>query len=82
MDKQEIRERIYRFFVEEKKAAGLQYDTELLKSKYVNSLFALQMVAFVEKEFGIKLKRKEISEKNFHSINAIADLVETHVGKK
>ena len=82
MDKKEIRERIFRFVVEEKKDEGLTYDTELLKSKHVNSLFALQMVAFVEKEFGIKLKRKEISEKNFHSINAIADLVEQHVAGK
>ena len=82
MELNEIKERIFRFFEEQKKSEGLEYDTELLKSKYVNSLFALQIVAYVEKEFGIKLKRKEISEKNFHSINAIADLVEQHVSGK
>ena len=75
----DTRERIFQFFVDQKKDQGLEYDTELLKSKHVNSLFALQIVAFVEKEFKIKLKRKEISEKNFHSINAIADLVEAHL---
>lgn len=73
----DTRERIFEFFVKQKKADGLQYDTELLKSRYINSLFAMQIVVFVEKEFGIKLKRKEISEQNFHSIDAIADLVDS-----
>lgn len=73
----DTRERIFQFFVKQKKADGLEYDTELLKSKHINSLFAMQIVMFVEKEFHIRLKRKEISEQNFHSINAIAALVDS-----
>lgn len=72
-------ERIFQFFVQQNRAEGLTYDTELLKSKHINSLFALQIVTFVEKEFGIKLKRKEISEQNFHTIRAIAALVDSHL---
>lgn len=78
----DIQERIFQFFVEKKKADGLAYDTELLKSKFINSLFALQIVTFVEKEFKIKLSRKEISMDNFHSINAIAALVDSHLRKQ
>ncbi len=74
-------ERIYQFFVEKKKADGLTYDTELLKSKHINSLFALQIVMFVEKEFHIKLGRKDISMENFHSINAIAALVDRQLNQ-
>lgn len=77
----DIQERIFQFFVDKKKADGLTYDTELLKSKFINSLFALQIVTFVEKEFKIKLSRKEISMDNFHSINAIAALVDSHLQK-
>ena len=76
----DTRERIYQFFVDKKKADGLTYDTELLKSRFINSLFALQIVMFVEKKFGVKLGRREISTENFHSINAIAELVESHLG--
>lgn len=65
--------------MKQNRAEGLTYDTELLKSKHINSLFALQIVTFVEKEFGIKLKRKEISEQNFHTIRAIAALVDSHL---
>ena len=72
----DTRERIYNFFVQKKRADGLDYDTELLRSRHINSLFALEIVRFVEKEFSVKLPRKEISEENFHTINAIAALVE------
>lgn len=74
-------ERIFQFFVEQNRADGLSYDTELLKSRHINSLFALQIVLFVEREFGIKLGKKEISPENFHSINAIAALVDRHLNQ-
>lgn len=77
----DTRERIFQFFVDKKKADGLTYDTELLKSKHINSLFALEIVLFVEREFGIKLSKKEISMDNFHSINAIAALVDSHLSE-
>lgn len=74
----QTQEQIYNFMMEHKKTDNLTCETELFKSKYINSLFALQLVMFVEKTFDIKLKRKDISEKNFHSINAIAELVEKY----
>ncbi len=76
MELQEIKERIYQFLTKLKKADGLEYDTELFKSKYITSLFALQIVQFIEKEFRIKLGRKDITEANFHTINAMAELVQ------
>ena len=75
----DTKERIFQFFVDKKKAEGLTYETELLKSNFINSLFALQIVLFVEKEFQVKLSKKEISPANFHSINAIAALVDSHL---
>ena len=69
MEQQEIKERIYQFLTKLKKADGLEYDTELFKSKYITSLFALQIVQY------IKLGRKDITEANFHTINAMAELV-------
>ncbi len=80
MELQEIREKIYGFLARLKPAEGLQYDTELFKSKYITSLFALQIVMFLEKEFRIKLNRKDISEQNFHTINAMAELVALRLG--
>jgi methoxymalonate biosynthesis acyl carrier protein len=42
---------------------------------YVNSLFAMQLVLFVEKEFNITISRKDMDLRNFQSIASITALV-------
>lgn len=41
----------------------------------VNSLMAMQLVLFLEKEFGIKFTNQELSLKNFQSVDAMAALL-------
>ena len=41
-----------------------------------NSLFAMQLVAFVEKQFGVDIESEDLDMDNFRSIQAITDLVE------
>jgi acyl carrier protein len=43
---------------------------------YVNSLFAMQLVAFVEKQFDIVVESEDLDFANFRSVGALADLVE------
>ena len=70
-------ERILKFFVEKNKADdNLTWDTDLLGGGYVNSLFALEIVMFLEKEFKIRIKRKDINDENFRTINNMTALVE------
>ncbi len=70
-------ERITQFFVEKNKYdENLTNDTDLLKSGYVNSLFALEIVMYLEKEFKIRIKRRDITNENFSTINNMAALVE------
>ena len=40
-----------------------------------NSLFAMQLVAFVEREFGIEIDSEDLEMSNFRSIDAISSLV-------
>jgi acyl carrier protein len=42
----------------------------------VNSLFAMQLVVFVENEFGIVVSDEDLDIDNFRTINAIASLIE------
>ncbi len=70
-------ERILKFFIEKNKAdENLTWDTDLLGGGYVNSLFALEIVMFLEKEFKIRIKRKDINDENFRTINNMTALVE------
>lgn len=69
-------QKILTFFVEEKKISGITPDTDLFAGGYVNSLFALEMVLFLEKTFSIKIPRKEMRRENFTTVQRMADLVE------
>lgn len=51
-------------------------DEDLFASGTLNSLFALQLVVFVEKEFQIRVENEDLELANFHGVNAIADFVE------
>ncbi|MBF0573939.1 MAG: acyl carrier protein [Desulfamplus sp.] len=46
-------------------------DLDLFASGRVNSLFAMQLVLFVEKEFGFKVENEDLDYENFKSIDAI-----------
>jgi methoxymalonate biosynthesis acyl carrier protein len=72
----DTRERIMEFFKGRVKTDDLKYDTDLFKGGYINSLFALEMVVFLEDTFKIKIKNKEINEKNFRTIDNIVQVVE------
>ncbi len=72
----DTREKIMEFFKGRGRTDELKYDTDLFKGGFINSLFALEMVVFLEDTFKIKIKNKEINEKNFRTINSIAQVVE------
>jgi acyl carrier protein len=54
----------------------LRNDEDIFALGFVNSLFALQLVMFVEKEFCMTVEDDDLSIDNFRSIDAIAALVE------
>ena len=45
----------------------------------MDSLFALEIVVYLEKEFGIKMTNKDISVKNFRTVSNIAETVEKYL---
>lgn len=54
----------------------LKDDENIFENKLVNSLFAMQLVAFIEKEFDIVLDNTDFAMDNFKDINSIASLIE------
>ncbi|URZ01272.1 acyl carrier protein [Clostridium felsineum] len=52
-------------------------DTNIFEEKLVNSLFAMQLVAFIEKEYDITLDNDDIEMNNFKDVNSIAQLIES-----
>ncbi len=44
----------------------------------VNSLMAMQLVLFLEKEFAMKFSNQELNLKNFSSVDAMVNLLGQH----
>jgi acyl carrier protein len=53
----------------------LQDEVDIFASGFVNSLFAMQLVLFLESEFAINIERDDLKLDNFRSVNALDDLV-------
>lgn len=52
-------------------------DDNIFKLGFVNSLFAMKLLTFVEKEFNITVDNDEIDIENFSSVKNIVNLVQT-----
>ena len=42
---------------------------------FVNSLFAMKLVAFVEREFGLSVENEDLDISNFSSVNNIVNFI-------
>ncbi len=72
----ETKEKIRVFLGKYIKKNDLKDDEDIFGTKLVASLFAMQLVLFVEKEFKIKVENQDLDLKNFNSVNAITDFIE------
>ena len=70
--KERIKEFLSRFF----RNHDLADDEDIFSLGFVNSLLAMQLVTFVEKEFNVIIDNDDLDLDNFRSINAIADLIQ------
>lgn len=50
-------------------------DEDIFSLGFVNSLFAMQLVMFLEKEFGVRVDNKDLDLDNFKTVNTIEDFV-------
>ncbi|MBD2201836.1 acyl carrier protein [Calothrix sp. FACHB-1219] len=54
----------------------LQVDEDIFTLGFVNSMFAMQLVLFIEQEFQINIENEDLEFDNFRTINSLANLVE------
>ncbi len=70
-----VRSFLSRFF----RKRELQDDEDIFSLGFVNSLFAMQLIMFLEKEFKIRVDNKDMDMNNFRTINSIVSLIESKV---
>src|SRR5687768_10327633 len=69
------RETIRRFILSSIAIADLDDDADLFESGIVNSLFAVQLMTFIEKTFALEVAEEDLEIDNFRSLNATAGFV-------
>ena len=72
-----IQDQIRVFLAKHVPEEGLAQDQDIFEDGFVNSLFAVQLVLFVEKEFQIKLGRDDLKRENFKNAPSLAQLVQS-----
>lgn len=70
--KTKIRDFLSRFF----RAHDLKDDEDMFSLGFVNSLFAMQLVMFIEDEFNIKVDDDDLEPDTFGTINNMVKLIE------
>jgi len=73
---QPTRETIRSFILESINIPDLNDDDNLFETGIVNSLFAIQLMTFLEKSFSIEVTMDDLSMDNFQSVNATSLFVE------
>ncbi|NUR60141.1 MAG: acyl carrier protein [Catenulispora sp.] len=69
-----IEHRLHEFLVERTKTEW-EPGQDLFASGVVSSLFAMELVVFVEKAFDVVVEREDLAMDNFRTISAMTDLV-------
>ena len=70
-----IKNKLKEYICQSANLTALEDDVELFNEGYVSSLFAIQLMMFIEKEFDIKIRVPDLDMDHFKSINAIADFI-------
>jgi acyl carrier protein len=71
----DVKESIRQFVTRSINFPELGDDDDLFESGLVNSLFAIQLMTFIEKTFGVEVEADDLDIKNFRSLNAATSFV-------
>jgi methoxymalonate biosynthesis acyl carrier protein len=74
--KERERDQVIRYIADRVKGVEVDHDEDLFASGHVNSLFAVQLVMWIQRTFGVQIERGELDFENFKSIDAIIGFVD------
>ena len=79
---QAVKDYIVTELLYDKPLQHLENDESLIQGEILDSLGIFTLVAFLEKQFGVKVQPADVIVENFETINAIQRLVEARLRSK
>lgn len=77
-----VKEKIKVFLSKFVNVSEIEDTDNIFEKGLVNSLFAMNLVSFIEKEFDISIDNNELDLDNFKDINSIVALIEKKIAQK
>lgn len=77
--KQKVRDFIESNLVVFEDEAVFSDDDHIFQMGFVNSLFAMKLLGYIEQEFGITVGNEDLDIANFSTLNNIVRLIEKHM---
>ena len=75
IDEKEIKETVRGFILSSGGVPDFEDDENLFESGIVNSLFAVQLMTFIESTFALQVEPDDLDIQNFKSLNAMTAFV-------
>lgn len=72
----EIYQKLKEFILKVSRRKTIGDDDDIFEGGIVNSLFAMQLVIFLEKQFDIHIDGKDLKANNFKNIRSIVSYIE------
>ncbi|MGA9773584.1 MAG: acyl carrier protein [Blastocatellia bacterium] len=72
----EIKTKIKEFLVLRMRNHDPQDDEDIFAISFINSMFAMQLVMFVESEFNVTVEDEDLDLENFRTVNTVANFIE------
>lgn len=82
MDRNEIIEIIEEYILENVDENDIDYDYDFFDAELVNSLFTIELMTFIERNFNVKILMEELDINNFNTINHIVEFVHNKLKRK
>jgi acyl carrier protein len=76
-----ISESISRFIVSARRLRDLDLDQNIFEQRLVSSMFLLQLIAFLEREYGFTVEDNDLDVKNFQNVRAMASFVRRKIAR-
>ena len=71
---------IIRSFLAQRIGGSFTDQDDIFALGFVNSLFAMELVVFVEKTFQMRISNEDLTLANFRSVQSVTELVERGAG--
>lgn len=76
---EEIKAKVEKFVKKYIKGTEIAEDVDIFSIGAVNSLFAMQLVLFVENEFSISVDNNDLGTDKFNSISSISSYIQERI---